>query len=293
MSGTVEFQVSSKRRSAATFSPTKIPLLSFIGFFDMQKLIKIFRPKGNGKGNTDQSSSSTAKQPRSPQPVAEPRPSPPHELPAFNFAPPLSQLDLSKNERETGQLETTESPQLAGQSPSSLNRLSPPLPPLQTTTTPSSFVIPPTPIEPSPLSHSISRSSSPPPIESTSPVASTSSPPPVRSASTTSTHLIPPSSPNLSLSPRSRSPARRGHHRRSSSTGSRSFRETLNAYAVEDANGQRCVNQYVIGQTQGPLGRGTYAVVEKAVDRETNTEYVSLIPVQVVDFLRAHNDIFP
>ncbi|GAA6017926.1 hypothetical protein JCM11491_001221 [Sporobolomyces phaffii] len=237
----------------------------------MHKLLS--RLCGKGVGDQDKTEQhGPATETRS-GPATPPPPSPPHELPALDFAPPIGQINLS----EDTALNNSHKPELV-EPPSSLNRsLSPTLPSLQTqiptTAAPSSFVIPPTPIDPSPLSRTISRSSTPPPVESP-PVASTSSLRPVYSSPTSSTHLVPPASPGVSLSPRSGSPARRGgHHRRSSSTGSRSFRETLNAYAVEDANGQRSVNQYIIGSSNGILGRGTYAVVEKAVDRETNTEY--------------------
>ena len=227
-----------------------------------------------GKGTTNTAKERKSTQPRSTS--AEPRvslppPSPPHELPALDFStPPIGQLEVQRSAGQPTLAPSTNSPTVEPSSPLNSSSLSPPsLPQLETstsTTTPASFVIPPTPIESSPLARtstppSLSDSSSPPPV------ASTSSLQPVYSSPTTSTHLIPPPSPRPSLSPRSGSPVARrggGHHRRSSSTGSRSFRETLNAYAVEDANGQRCVNQYIIGQTQGPLGRGTYAVVEKA-----------------------------
>lgn len=65
-----------------------------------------------------------------------------------------------------------------------------------------------------------------------------------------------------------------GSKRRTSSQGSqnRTFKETLNAYAVEE-NGQRMVNQYRL-DSSGSLGRGSYATVERATDRETGIEYV-------------------
>ncbi|GAA5946566.1 hypothetical protein JCM3765_000298 [Sporobolomyces pararoseus] len=234
-----------------------------------------------GKGTSNSAKERKSSQPRSTEPVIPlPPPSPPHELPALDFStPPIGQLEVQKSEGQPSLAPPTIPRTVETSSPLNSSSLSPPsLPQLETnigSTTPASFVIPPTPIESSPLAStstppSLSDSSSPPPV------ASTSSLQPVYSSPTSSNHLIPPPSPRPSLSPRSGSPVARrggGHHRRSSSTGSRSFRETLNAYAVEDANGQRCVNQYIIGQTQGPLGRGTYAVVEKAVDRETGSEY--------------------
>ncbi|SCV71270.1 BQ2448_2858 [Microbotryum intermedium] len=65
--------------------------------------------------------------------------------------------------------------------------------------------------------------------------------------------------------------------RRSSSGASgtgRNYKETLNAYAVEDEDGVRSVNQYVLSKDKkGPLGKGSYATVERATDRETGIEY--------------------
>ncbi|GAA5898682.1 uncharacterized protein JCM6883_003388 [Sporobolomyces salmoneus] len=229
----------------------------------MQKLItRLSRKRSDQKTTTKPANNANRSTPPS---------SPAPELPALDFStPPIGQLEVSEFSSGQSSSTTPSTPESSSSSPNRSNSLSPPstLPQLDTSTTPpSSFVIPPTPIEPKPTRSTQTRSSTPPPV------ASTSSLQPVYTSPPTSTHLIPPPSPSLSLSPRSGSPARRGHHRRSSSTGSRSFRETLNAYAVEDANGQRSVNQYIIGQTQGPLGRGTYAVVEKAVDRETGVEY--------------------
>lgn len=242
----------------------------------MQKWFAKLRGKGSeGKKTPKQRSPEPRKAESQPEPTptSSIAPPPPH-LPALDFSPPLTTVDLAPDSPPP----TTEQSSTVDSSPrnQSTSRSSSSLPQLQPTTTLSPSIIPPTPIDPSPLSKSISRCSTPPPLVS-SPIASSSSLQPVNSSPSPagSSHLIPPPSPNLGRTSRSGSPARRGHHRRSSSTGSRSFRETLNAYAVEDSNGQRFVNQYKIGTPQGPLGRGTYAVVEKAVDRETNTEYVS------------------
>lgn len=64
--------------------------------------------------------------------------------------------------------------------------------------------------------------------------------------------------------------------KRTSSHGStnRTVKETLNAYAVENEDGSRMVNQYRLDGS-GPLGKGAYATVERATDRETGIEYVS------------------
>ena len=252
----------------------------------MNKILAVFRPKGK-KSNKQRSAEPIRKVESQPEPTSTSTtaaPPPPH-LPALDFSPPLTTVDLARENPPP----TSESPSRVDRSPPypSTSRSSPSLPQLQPTSTLSPSVIPPTPIEPSPLSRSISRSSTPPPPLDSTPIASSSSLQPLYSSPSPapSSHLIPPPSPNLGRTSRSGSPARRGHHRRSSSTGSRSFRETLNAYAVEDSSGQRFVNQYKIGTPQGPLGRGTYAVVEKAVDRETNTEYVSfsfLCPISIL-----------
>ncbi|GAA5936144.1 serine/threonine-protein kinase [Sporobolomyces koalae] len=240
----------------------------------MRKILKLLRTKG--ASSTDSDSPHTSPRPRV-APVAVSPPSPPHELPALQFSRPLSHIELPLDQDPdpappTAAVERASANSSAVSTRAAASPAPAPLPPLETSVTnPSPSVIPPTPIEPPPTAlpdPDLGRA------ESTPPVASTSSLHPTYSSPTTSTHLFPPSSPSLSVSTRSGSPARRGgHHRRSSSTGSRSFRETLNAYAVEDANGQRCVNQYIIASGSGPLGKGTYAVVEKAVDRETNTEY--------------------
>ncbi|SCZ98224.1 BZ3500_MvSof-1268-A1-R1_Chr3-2g06231 [Microbotryum saponariae] len=59
-----------------------------------------------------------------------------------------------------------------------------------------------------------------------------------------------------------------------SSSTARNYKETLNAYAVEDEDGVRSVNQYVLGKDKkGSLGKGSYATVERATDRETGVEY--------------------
>lgn len=74
----------------------------------------------------------------------------------------------------------------------------------------------------------------------------------------------------------------KSQHRRNSSSGSgtsrdgsRSYRETLNAYAVDSGDGTRSVNQYRL-EGASHLGKGSYATVEKATDRETGIEYVSV-----------------
>ncbi|KAM0754368.1 kinase-like protein [Meredithblackwellia eburnea MCA 4105] len=60
------------------------------------------------------------------------------------------------------------------------------------------------------------------------------------------------------------------HHRRTSSTGDRSFKETLNAFTADGENGTRSVNQYIIKER---LGAGSYATVERATDRVTRVDY--------------------
>ncbi|BGP46731.1 hypothetical protein JCM10450v2_002579 [Rhodotorula kratochvilovae] len=215
-------------------------------------------------------------------------PTPPHELPALTFSEPLTAPDLPApaQTRAPGPgepalaLPASSSPLAAG----GTGTLPPPavvLPKLAQlrqveSPTLSHSVTPPTPIDPTPSSSSTDPSRSSSFTRPSTPPSSTHSPEPSTSTLTTP-HLVPLASPNLTISDqRSRSPARgaeRGHHRRSSSqgtTGSRSFRETLNAYAVEGADGSRSVNQYVLGET---LGRGSYATVERAVDRETGQEY--------------------
>ncbi|GAA6059844.1 hypothetical protein JCM10212_003756 [Sporobolomyces blumeae] len=252
----------------------------------MHKLLSLLCGQGSSSDHDDDHRDSTS--PRSseltaPAPAPRRPPSPPHKLPDLAFAPPLSAPELPNIEVETStdQARGVHHPRSEAERSTSIPSLArlEPVPPVAPS------VIPPTPIDPSPDSHPLAaspvttttdQSLSPPPVSHSSlpaPASASSLSPPRGSptpSSSTSNHLLPPASPSVS---RSASPARRGTHRRSSSTGSRSFRETLNAYAVEDENGQRCVNQYIIGQSQGPLGRGTYAVVEKAVDRETGNEY--------------------
>lgn len=70
--------------------------------------------------------------------------------------------------------------------------------------------------------------------------------------------LAKPSSNAVTMSP--------DHHRRSSS-----FKETLNAFAQENLDGVRTVNQYIFSNTI--LGTGSFATVEMAVDRETGIHY--------------------
>lgn len=64
------------------------------------------------------------------------------------------------------------------------------------------------------------------------------------------------------------------HRRTSSHNGPHgTVKETLNAYESDGGEGgMRSVNQYVL---KGELGRGSYATVERACDRETGIEYVS------------------
>lgn len=190
---------------------------------------------------------------------------PPHELPAFEFAAPLTAPELPK--RHPPSIQAGEDAHSFAASPDALTPPVAPVPKLRQLVVSeppsvSHFVIPPTPIDP--------LASPPPPVDR--PATPSDSRSPV--ASTSSTPRLHPSSPNLTVTdPRSRSPHRppRGHHRRSSSTGSRSFRETLNAFAVEGPDGVRSVNHYVLGEV---LGRGSYATVEKAIDRETGHAYV-------------------
>lgn len=217
----------------------------------------------------------------------------PHELPALTFSPPLSAPELPGESKPGAQpaaegLEAPASPVARDTALPPPTVVAPKLAHLRSADSPTLLhsVTPPTPIEPTPPTassiedyRSRSRSSasrpSTPPSSTQTREASTSTAP-------TTPHLAPPAPahalghPSSSSDRRSRSLARgeRRHHRRSSSqgtTGSRSFRETLNAYAVEAPDGSRSVNQYVLGET---LGRGSYATVEKAVDRETGGEYV-------------------
>lgn len=79
----------------------------------------------------------------------------------------------------------------------------------------------------------------------------------------------------LASEPESLTTPKRSHHRRSSSNNSRVFKETLNAYEVDEPDGTRSVNQY---KFVGPIGRGSYATVERATDRETGIDYVRSLP---------------
>lgn len=217
----------------------------------------------------------------------------PHELPALTFSPPLSAPELSSPVETVAPPGEASAAPRSPSSPAGDTQLPPPssaaqpkLAQLLKVDSPAAVthsVTPPTPIDPTPTpspttgrSRSSTSRPSTPPSSTHTPEASTST------AAPRTPHLTPPPAPHaLALTPadaerRSRSPARgeSRHHRRSSSqgtTGSRSFRETLNAYAVEAPDGSRSVNQYVLGET---LGRGSYATVEKAVDRETGGEYV-------------------
>lgn len=91
------------------------------------------------------------------------------------------------------------------------------------------------------------------------------------------THLPPPPRQN----PHSTHPSTASHRRSGSGSGSqsRSYKETLNAYAVDSGTGTRTVNQYRLGGNgtgdDGHLGKGSYATVERATDSETGVEYVS------------------
>lgn len=60
-------------------------------------------------------------------------------------------------------------------------------------------------------------------------------------------------------------------HQRTSSSGSRSFKETLNAFTADGHDGTRSVNQYILKER---LGQGSYATVERATDRVTHVDYV-------------------
>lgn len=205
---------------------------------------------------------------------------PPHELPELHFSPPLEAPELPRSadsaaqETQRGEEEappsTTATTTTATRDPQALP---PPLPQLETLRVIdyATSVTPPTPVEASSSSHpdsilSASRPSTPPSSEPSQSTGQASIGPPASAFS----------SPNLTphdlRGANALAHRERRHHRRSSSTGSRSFRETLNAYSTEDADGRRSVNQYILGET---LGRGSYATVEKAVDRETGEEYVS------------------
>lgn len=201
----------------------------------------------------------------------------PHELPELHFSPPLEAPELPRTadpatqEKQRREEEAPPSSTTGRRDPQALP---PPLPQIETlrVTDYATSVTPPTPVEASSSSHpdstfSASRPSTPP---SSEPSLQPSGP------ATTGSPLQASSSPNLTphdlRGANALAHRERRHHRRSSSTGSRSFRETLNAYSTEDADGRRSVNQYILGET---LGRGSYATVEKAVDRETGEEYVS------------------
>lgn len=207
-------------------------------------------------------------------------PDPPPELPALHLSPPLESPGIHWNGATA-----TEQPRARdgrdrsdiiaqGSTKRDAHPLPPPLPHLETlrVTDYAASVTPPTPVDASSSSHpdstfSVSRPSTPPSSEPSLQPAG---------AAAVASPLHAPSSPSLTPNDlrgiNALAQRERRHHRRSSSTGSRSFRETLNAYSVEDADGRRSVNQYVLGET---LGRGSYATVEKAVDRETGDEYVS------------------
>ena len=201
-----------------------------------------------------------------------------HELPELHFSPPLEAPELPRTADPATQKQRREEEAPPSTTTTTTTRdpqaLPPPLPQIETLRVAdyATSVTPPTPVEASSSSHpgstfSASRPSTPP---SSEPSLQPSGP------ATTSSPSQTLSSPNLTPHDLRGANAlayrERRHHRRSSSTGSRSFRETLNAYSTEDADGRRSVNQYILGET---LGRGSYATVEKAVDRETGEEYVS------------------
>ena len=71
-------------------------------------------------------------------------------------------------------------------------------------------------------------------------------------------------------SPISRSSSRERTHRR---TSSHEVKETLGAFSSHNEDGIRTVNQYLL---KGLIGKGGYARVELATDRETGVSYVSL-----------------
>jgi hypothetical protein len=215
---------------------------------------------------------------------------PPHELPELHFSPPLEAPELPRSAdpaAQKGQRREEEAPPSTKTTTTTRDpqALPPPLPQIETlrVTDYATSVTPPTPVEASSSSHpgstfSASRPSTPP---SSEPSQSTGQ-------ASTGTPLSAFSSPNLTphdlRGANALAHRERRHHRRSSSTGSRSFRETLNAYSTEDADGRRSVNQYILGET---LGRGSYATVEKAVDRETGEEYVSPASCEAVMLDRA------
>lgn len=66
--------------------------------------------------------------------------------------------------------------------------------------------------------------------------------------------------------------SRPSHDRRSSTSSTHKVLETLDAKHHANAQGQRMVNQYVMGPL---IGKGAYGVVEKGVDVGTGVEYVS------------------
>ncbi|GAA6004737.1 uncharacterized protein JCM10292_002497 [Rhodotorula paludigena] len=227
----------------------------------------------------------------------ERQPSPHPALPALTFSPPLSAAELEHDaatkQPEPPAVDAAREPQPASpalpppvaalptltrlrqvESPTIVQTITPPTPidpPSSGSTGPNHSLFAPTPTTTTTSDQTPTRSSTPPSSRASLDVTHADRSP----------HLLPVApSPTLTVSDRrSRSPGRPagpgpwGHHRRSSSTGtvgSRSFRETINAYAVEGADGQRSVNQYILGET---LGRGSYATVEKARDRNTGEEF--------------------
>ncbi|GAA5855536.1 hypothetical protein JCM8547_007879 [Rhodosporidiobolus lusitaniae] len=231
---------------------------------------------GMGTDSPGPPSPSSAPEPPSPD-QHHPLPSPPHELPQLAFDPPL-ELPTEPVVDPPAPTPPLLPPPVAAPDQVEAGSSLPPsrLAQLRRLETPSisHSLTPPTPIDAPVVSASSSTLSSSSRTRPSTPPSSHSHSrePSFPEQNLSSPHLLPPPSPNLTPNPHPSSPHynRRGHHRRSSSTGSRSFRETLNAYAVEGENGQRSVNQYVLGET---LGKGSYATVERAVDRETGLEY--------------------
>ncbi|KAK4704214.1 hypothetical protein P7C70_g2000, partial [Phenoliferia sp. Uapishka_3] len=106
-----------------------------------------------------------------------------------------------------------------------------------------------------------------PPIRSPSPIHRTASPDPMVPMAPESPF---PSQPSPSLSVHTPRSLAMHKHQRTSSAGSRSFKETLNAFAADGHDGTRSVNQYILKEK---LGQGSYATVERATDRTTHLDY--------------------
>ncbi|ORY82412.1 kinase-like domain-containing protein [Leucosporidium creatinivorum] len=140
--------------------------------------------------------------------------------------------------------------------------LAPLIAPVPSSSPPCHHLTPPTPIDPPSASSTIRTTSLP--------FSSSSSLSPNLAFPTTTTTTSSSTPSSTSPTPSQSQPS---HHRRTSSTGSsRAYRETLNAYAVDSGDGTRSVNQYrLMGESH--LGKGSYATVERATDRETGVEY--------------------